>query len=293
VLASALSLSPNFFASLPSTALGFAGIISGYLALTGAGRRDISRTTRSICVIGMLLGATGIFLGPAVVANLGRSLRESTGLTGTRRHLQQIGEAIERHYTEHDGYPIGGTFARGDDGAIHGQHGWMTFLLPAVGETELYQQIDLTKPYDDPVNRNAMGRNVNLYFVPGADRARIGQGFSVAHFAGLGGEIEQDNRPAHIGIFERDVAVKRDEVIDGASSTLIVGELAGLYPPWGDPENWRKIGKGLNRDVNGFGSHTGNGATFLLGDGSVKHFSNKTDAKLLERMSTRDGSETE
>ena len=291
LVASALSLWPNFFASLPATVLGFAGIISSYLALTGAGRRDITRATRGICLVGMLFGTTGIFLGPLLFASLGRTLRESTGLQGTRRHLQQIGEGLEQHYSGHDGYPVGGMFARGDDGAIHGQHGWMTFLLPAIGESDLYRQIDQSKPFDDQVNRNAMGRNVNLYFAAGGDRSRIGQGYAVSHFAGLGGEIDQTNGLAHIGIFERDVAVKREEITDGASNTLIVGELAGLYPPWGDPENWRKIGKGLNRDINGFGSYTGNGATFLLADGSVKFFPNKTDPKLLEQMSTRDGAE--
>ncbi len=291
VAASALSLWPNFMASLPATMLGFGAIISGYVALTGSGRRDISGKTRVICLAGMLLGTAGIFLGPLLFSSLGRNLRETTGPQGTRRHLQQIGEGLDRHYTEHEGYPIGGTFGRNDAGTIRGQHGWMTFLLPFVGESDLYREIDQAKPYEDPINRNAMGRNVSVYFAAGGDKSRIGQGYSVSHYAGLGGEIDDANRLSHVGIFERDVAVKREEITDGLANTLIVGELAGTYPPWGDPENWRTIGRGLNKDLNGFGSFSANGATFLLGDGSVKFFSNKTDRKLLERMSTRDGTE--
>ena len=291
VAASTLSLWPNFMASLPATVLGFGAIISSYVALTGSGRRDMSGKTRVISLAGMLLGTAGIFLGPLLFSTLGRNLRESTGLQGTRRHLQQIGEGLDRHYTEHEGYPIGGRFARNEAGVIRGEHGWMTFLLPFVGESDLYREIDLTKPYDDPVNRNVMGRNVSVYFAAGGDKSRIGQGYSVSHFAGLGGEIDEADHLSHVGIFERDVAVKRDEITDGLSNTLIVGELAGTYPPWGDPENWRTIGRGLNKDLNGFGSYSGNGSMFLLGDGSVKFFSNKTDPKLLERMSTRDGAE--
>jgi hypothetical protein len=291
LVASSLTLFPNYFASLPATALGFIALIAGYLALTGDGRREVTGVMRGIPLLGMLLGTVGIFAGPLFLANLGRSLREATGPQLTRQHLQQMGEALERHYVEHEAYPIGGTFARNDAGEIQGQHGWMTFLLPYIGEAELYRAIDQTKPFDDLVNRNAMGRNVTVYFAAGGDRARIGNGFAVAHFAGLGGEIDDANGLSHLGIFERDVAVKREEITDGLSETLIVGELAGTYPPWGDPENWRQIGRGLNKDVNGFGSYTGNGATFLRADGSVKFFSNKTDPKLLERMSTRDGTE--
>ena len=291
VLASSLSLLPNFLTSLPATALGFVAIIWGYLALTGPARREITHGIRGLSLVGMLLGTLGIFLGPLLFASIGRGLREATGQQATRQHLQKIGVGMQQHYTQHDAYPVGGTFARNEAGAIKGQHGWMTFLLPFVGEEVLFKQIDQSKPYDDPDNRNAMGNNVGVYFAAGGDRARIGEGYSVSHYAGLGGEIDEANKIRHIGIFERDAAVKREEVSDGLSSTLIVGELAGGYPPWGDPENWRTVGRGLNRDPNGFGSYSGNGATFLLADGSVKFFNNKTDPKLLEKLSTRDGAE--
>lgn len=291
VAASALSVLPGFWVSLPASALGFIAIIAGYLALTGAGRREITGATRGLLLFGMLLGTTGMFLGPLLFAGIGRNMREFTGQQATKLHLKQMGEGLDRHYTEHEGYPIGGTFGRDETGVIRGQHGWMTFLLPSIGEADLYRQIDQAKPFDDPVNRDAMGRNVDVYFAAGGDRSRIGLGFSVSHYAGLGGEINEANGLAHVGIFERDVSVKRDEITDGLSNTLIVGELAGIYPPWGEPENWRMIGRGLNKDANGFGSYGGQGATFLRADGSVKFFSNKTDPKLLEKMSTRDGAE--
>lgn len=291
LLASGLSYFPNAMSGVPATVLGFGAIIAGYLAVTGPGRREISATLRGVSIVGMLLGTVGIFLGPTLIAGLGRTLREANGQQGTRTHLEKIGEGLEKHYLQHDAYPVGGTFARTEAGVIHGQHGWMTFLLPFVGEAALHQRIDLGKPFDDLANRNVMGTNIPLYFAAGGDRSRIGDGFAVSHFAGVGGEISDANGLAHLGIFERDAAVKRDEITDGLSSTLIVGELAGTYPPWGDPENWRKIGRGLNKDVNGFGSYSGKGAMFLLADGTVRFFSNKTDPKLLEKMSTRDGAE--
>ncbi|MBC8115999.1 MAG: DUF1559 domain-containing protein, partial [Candidatus Saccharimonas sp.] len=229
--------------------------------------------------------------GPLLFSGLGRDLREATGQQATGKHLTEIGVALNRHHDQHSAFPVGGVFTRDAAGVVKGQHGWMTFLLPFVGEQELYQSIVQDKPYDDPVNRAAMGRDVVTYFAAGGDRAKIVQGYAVSHFAGVGGEIDDATGLSHVGIFQRDEAVKKEEVTDGLSNTLIVGELAKTYPPWGDPENWRPIGRGLNKSVEGFGSAAGNGATFLLADGSVRFFNNQTDPKLLLKLSTRDGGE--
>jgi hypothetical protein len=167
----------------------------------------------------------------------------------------------------------------------------MTFLLPYIGETELYQKIDQTKPFDHQVNLSPLSQDVSQFFAQGADQSKVAKGLAAAHFAGVGGEINEGGRVAYLGIFERDVAVKRDEITDGLANTLIVGEVGGAFPAWGEPENWREIGRGLNKGHNGFGSADGNGAVFLLGDGSVKYLNNKTDPKLLVKMSTRNGAD--
>ena len=275
---------------LPSE-LGFAAIIVGYLTLTGAAAREMPNSTRAAAIGGMLLGTIGIFLGPLFFTGLGRDLREATGLQATGKHLLEIGVGLNQHHEQHAAFPVGGVFTRDAAGVVKGQHGWMAFLLPFIGEQELFRSIDQDKSYDDPANRPAMTRDVTAYFAAGGDRAKIVQGYAVSHFAGVGGEIDDAQGLAHVGIFQRDEAVQRDEVTDGLSNTLIVGELPGSFPPWGDPENWRMIGRGINKDANGFGNATRTGATFLLADGTVKFFSNKTDPKLLRKLGTRDGGE--
>ena len=291
VAASALAMMPQVWTGIPATGLGFAAIIAGYVTLTGAARRDLAIMTRVVSMIAMGLGSLGIFLGPLFFSGLGHDLREATGQQATSRHLEQMGVALNRYHDQHSAFPVGGVFARDAAEVTKGQHGWMTFLLPFVGKQELYRSIDQDKSYDDPANRVAMGHDVVTYFAAGGDRAKISQGFSVSHFAGVGGEIDDATGLSHVGIFQRDEAVKKEEVTDGLTNTLIVGELAATYPPWGDPENWRSIGRGLNKNVDGFGSAAGNGATFLLADGSVRFFNNQTDPKLLLKMSTRDGGE--
>ena len=291
VATSALAMLPQVWIGFLPSELGFAAIIMGYLTLTGAAAREMPNSTRATSIGGMLLGTVGIFLGPLFFTGLGRDLREATGQQATGKHLLEIGGGLNRHHEQHAAFPVGGVFTRDAAGVVKGQHGWMTFLLPFICEQELHRQIDLGKSYDDPANRAAMTRDVTAYFAAGGDRAKIVQGYAVSHFAGVGGEIDDAQGLAHVGIFQRDEAVKRDEVTDGLSNTLIVGELPGSFPPWGDPENWRMIGRGINKDANGFGNATRTGATFLLADGTVKFFSNKTDPKLLRKLSTRDGGE--
>ena len=291
VATSALAMLPQVWIGFLPSELGFAAIIMGYLTLTGAAAREMPNATRAASIGGMVLGTVGIFLGPLFFTGLGRDLREATGQQATGKHLLEIGVGLNQHHEQHAAFPIGGVFTRDAAGVVKGQHGWMTFLLPFIGEQELFRSIDQDKSYDDPANRAAMTRDVTAYFAAGSDRAKIVQGYAVSHFAGVGGEIDDAQGLAHVGIFQRDEAVKRDEVTDGLSNTLIVGEVPGSFPPWGDPENWRMIGRGINKDANGFGNTTRTGATFLLADGTVKFFNNKTDPKLLRKLSTRDGGE--
>ena len=288
---SALSMRPEVWMSIPAFVCGFFAIFLGYTTLTGARLRKRSSFTTIASQSGMLLGTLGIFLGPLAFAGLGRELRESQGNQQTRKHLGVIGEALNQYHDRHDAYPIGGTFSREATGTFRGQHGWMTFLLPFIGEASLFSQIDQSQPFDAIDNRKAMGHEIEVYYAAGGDRTKIGQGYAVAHFAGLGGDIDDETGVSHAGIFTRDTAIRQVGVTDGLSNTMIVGEVAGNFAPWGDPENWRTIGRGLNKDVNGFGNSTGNGALFLFGDGSVKMFGNKTDPKLLRHLSSRDGGE--
>ena len=159
------------------------------------------------------------------------SLRSAiTGATtsprDTRKHLEQIGHALDKYHAEQGAYPVGGTTFRDKQQRERGLHGWMTALLPYVGANSVYQQIDLKKPYDDPVNRAAMSLPVESYYAAGGKRLPVGPGFAASHFAGVGGEIKDPEGATHpAGIFTQNRAIKRDEVRDGLSHTLIAGKL--------------------------------------------------------------------
>ena len=167
-------------------------------------------------------------------------------------------------------------------------HGWMASLLPYLGEQELHSSIQFNVPYDDPANLSAMRSNVNAFLAAGGDRSPIGrQNFAPTHFAGLGGELNIEGVGlVKVGVFGRNSSTTREDLTDGLSQTFVAGEIASFYPAWGEPENWRMIGRGLNRDSDGFGNAADTGALFLKADGSVKFYSNETDPTVLRMLST-------
>lgn len=278
---------PHFWLSLPAAVCGFAALLWSALIWLDASAQPQSR---KLAATAGALGLAGILAGPLVFSPLGRSWRAGTSDPVTQRHLSQIGVALSQYQREHVQYPIGGTTVRDAEGRERGAHGWMTALLPYVNAAEVYRQIDFSRPYDDAVNVPAVSTPIEAYFASGGSRAPVGGGFAVSHFAGVGGDgVNARGERAALGIFARNEVLSPKDVADGASHTLVAGEVAKNYPPWCDPQNWRAITQGINRDERGFGNAAGTGAMMLFADGSVRFFSNRTEIEVLNRLSTRNG----
>lgn len=45
-------------------------------------------------------------------------------------------------------------------------HSWRTLILPYLDQEDLYQKIDLSKPWDDPANEQAFKTAVAAYYCP-------------------------------------------------------------------------------------------------------------------------------
>lgn len=283
---SALSYGPGMIAALPSAIGAFAALALGMSVWMSA---RPARASRWRSGLGISFALVSLLAGPLVFAPWGNAMRNRQSVQMTQQHLEIIGRGLLDYHTKHGAFPQGGTHITLPTGKKRGGQGWMTHLLPFVNQAELYQQIQLEQPYDDPVNRPAMGTDVDEFYASGGDRRKVAGGFAVSHFAGVGGiivSVKGEEVPA--GIFNGQRPIRQQEVIDGLANTWIVGEVPGGYAPWGDPENWRVVTKGLNKDPRGFGNAAGTGAMALMADGSVKFFSNQTDLDILKRLSTRD-----
>jgi hypothetical protein len=290
-----LALVGTIWFRLPAPLVGFVAIIAGLIAAQEIQQSAGRLLGRKLAMGGIFTGIVGSFLGPVVLSGVGRWLVESSHTGLTTSHLETIGKALREYEKQRGSFPPGGVFRKTKAGDQRGYHGWMTMLLPWVGEDDLYAAIRQDLPYDDKANLPVFEQDVPIFFAAGTDRSKVRGKFGVSHFAGVGGEItdEQggDKRVLHAGLFGANSSVTRADVTDGLSNTMAAGEIADDLPAWGDPENWRPIGRGLNRDRQGFGNHDRTGACFLMADGSVRFLSNKTSLKVLTSLSTRDGGE--
>ena len=125
---------------------------------------DKPRSLRSalittLTVIVVLLGFIALCVLPSV-----RGARGAARRAQCASNLKQIAFALYNYQDEHGMLPPACTV----DAYGKPLHSWRTLLLPYLGQKELYDTIDLTKPWDDPTNATAFETDVALYHCPGA-----------------------------------------------------------------------------------------------------------------------------
>ncbi|HWL09796.1 MAG TPA: DUF1559 domain-containing protein [Planctomicrobium sp.] len=152
-------------------------------------------------------------------------------------------------------------------------HSWRTLILPYLDQKALYDSIDLTKPWDDPVNEQARNFSVSIYRCPAAEIpsnhtsyvAIVGEDFAFA-----------PTRPRSFSEFK-----------DGLSNTVIVMEvLPGETFEWMKPQDG---GEQVILEINPESKtlHTGI-FQVSLGDGSVRAISNSTSLETRRALITVD-----
>ena len=80
-------------------------------------------------------------------------------------NLKNIGLALELYHAEHGSFPPAYTV----DENGRRLHSWRTLLLPYLDEARFYETIDLSKPWDDPVNAKAYKAHFRVFQCPSAD----------------------------------------------------------------------------------------------------------------------------
>lgn len=98
-------------------------------------------------IVPVVILAVAAFLATPVV----RTAREPARRSQCKNNLKQIGLALHNYAEDWGGLPPAYTVD------VDGRklHSWRTLILPYLGQQALYEQIDLTKPWDDPVNEHA------------------------------------------------------------------------------------------------------------------------------------------
>jgi hypothetical protein len=205
----------------------------------------------------------------------GQVIRTPRSSTVTMNCLKQMLLGVHTHAHYHKAQWPGPTFDRKG----RALHAWQTMLLPYIEEVQLYRHIRQDVPWQDPHNLPWLRKRVGVYQSPYVHEVEI-DGLSASHFAGnvhvLGG------RPIQVKDFA-----------DGASNTLVMGEAAGEFLPWGKPGNVRDPGLGINRGAYTFGNPDPriDHALFALADGSVRVVNENVNPRVLKALATPAGGE--
>jgi len=197
--------------------------------------------------------------------------------TQSTNNLKQIGLAAHNFQERDEALPPGCTV----DGDGELLHSWMTLTLPFVEQQTLFDQIDLKLAWDHPRNAGVFKAHVMSFQNPGFpdDPQRDAQGWSLTEYAG------------NVNVLGGPRRVTFGSITDGTSNTILAGEIAHRFPPWGIPGNWRDPARGINRSPAGFGGPWIGGTNISFVDGSVRFIKNSVNPKVLEALGTPRGGE--
>lgn len=122
---------------------------------TGRLMRAVFRCLGVIGVLGLLVA----LLLPARRDARGAARRSQCG-----NNLKQIGLALQNYEAAYHTLPPAYTV----DADGKPLHSWRTLILPFMERRDLYEQIDLSKSWDDPANHAAFETPANVYWCPSA-----------------------------------------------------------------------------------------------------------------------------
>lgn len=84
-----------------------------------------------------------------------------------RNNLRNVTLGLIGYKNAHGDWPPPRTF----DAQGRPLHSWRTLILPYIDQQELFQSIDLSKPWDDPVNAKAAGTTIPNLICPNSLKA--------------------------------------------------------------------------------------------------------------------------
>ncbi|MDA1231452.1 MAG: DUF1559 domain-containing protein, partial [Planctomycetota bacterium] len=193
--------------------------------------------------------------------------RQAARKTQSKNNLKQLGLAFHNYHDVYSLMPLGADVQA--DGTA--KHGWYTRLIPYVEASDLYTRINLNIAWDHPVNDVLFKQVIPYMIIPGVDQRDSADGYGLLHYM------------ANPNAMHRNHCISPDDMSTGTANNWLCGEVAGNYQPWGYPFNWRPLNAPLNSGPNSYGAWP-DGGHLCLADGSVKFFSNATDATLLTSL---------
>ena len=272
-----------------------------------------------------IFGVIGILL--ALIVPAVQQAREAARSAQCKNQLKQFGIAFQTYHEMHRVFPMGSSREQsiGGSGLASGAWGYLTYLLPHLGERNAHQSLSFRSDNCclEIMNLQSDGRfDASSHFFPFVNCPSDPKAGNL-HTTGLKSLICGKVRPgSYLGIsgnidhvcsgtadgngllFTRS-SISLTSVRDGASHTFLLGERAvDLEAKWGwlicggnECEHYlsgeHPIAKITAERVpaNQFSSWHKQSVHFLTVDGAVRAASLATDVEIIRRMSSRSGGE--
>lgn len=237
---------------------------------------DAAKTrSRFFTVGGVIASLAIVLLVIALLLPAKRTAREAARRMACTNNLKLIALALHNYQAANGSWPPAYTV----DANGNRLHSWRTLILPYTEESELFETIDLSKPWDDPANAKARETMMHIYQCPSVP-LDPGKENLTTYLAVVGPECA----------FSGSAARKLSEITDGTSNTIAVIDVdSDRAVHWMSPQD---IGKdevleyGPKSRIN----HPGVFLAALL-DGSVTAFTLTLDPDILHALLTIAGGE--
>jgi len=318
----------------------------------GHHRRSGGFTLIELLVVIAIIAVLIALLLPAV-----QQAREAVRRTQCKNQLMQIGLALNNYMNAHRVLPPGtsnatgpivsrepvsanlmysmGGLAPGSSPVIPTQTNagdyhmsWIVQILPYLEQRNVYQHIDFTNSVYSPENLLARARILPVLRCPSDSGSTLGStGAGANNYSGIHNDFETPIDVNQNGVLFLNSSIKYDQITDGCSSTMFVGEVTsqrGTDLGWmsGTRSSLRNMvvrtttpeideisgykthpvpihaGAVAMREqpnaptdgsefVGGFSSMHSSGFQAVFGDGSVRHIPSNIDSRILRNLAHR------
>jgi hypothetical protein len=200
-----------------------------------------------------------------------QAVREAARRVSCQRNLSQLILAVHNYQSLHGFYPPGtidsGRPIRNVRQGYH--HNWIVQILPYIEQRNAWSHIDRSVGVYDPANAPVAAMTLELLRCPSQPRAKPPQTCYAAMHHDREAPIDVDNN----GVFFLNSRVRYEDVTDGVSQTIFLGEVlaenGGLGWMSGTRASLRNAGIGL-------------GTRGMGGPGAAANASNMVDAVVAE-----------
>ena len=166
------------------------------------------------------------------------------------QNLQQIALALNNYRSTYQSFPAQYVGPVGTP-----LLSWRVAILPFLGQTALYDQFDLSKAWNDPVNIGLLAQMPAVFRNPVAPIGSTNTDYAAG--------VDPNS------IFPGSPGVKVTSITDGTSNTILVGESSGSAIAWTAPVDL-PVGTCPTLGGSGFSSNVSGAVPFAFADGSVK-----------------------